>query len=117
MSKLYTLILFSLIFLFPQLVYGAEYKIVIRVVSGDTIIVDGGQAVRIIGVLTPKDEEAAKEARKYLNTLLLGQEVDLLDDSVNAGIGHKDQYGRRLAYVYRLSDNLFINRDLIRRGF
>jgi len=103
-------------FLFPQLTYGAEYKIVIKVVSGDTIIVDGGQAVRLIGVLTPFNEEAAKEARKFLNTQLLGQEVDLYDDNVNNNISHKDQYGRRLAYVYRLSDNLFVNRDLIRRG-
>ncbi len=116
MSKLYILILFSLVFLFPQLTYGAEYKIVIRVISGDTIIVDGGQSVRLIGVLAPQNEEMAKEARKFLNTQLLGQEVDLLDDNVNTSISHKDQYGRRLAYVYRLSDNLFVNRDLIRRG-
>jgi endonuclease YncB( thermonuclease family) len=116
MSKLYILIFFSFVFLFPQLTYGAEYKIVIKVVSGDTIIVDGGQAVRLIGILAPQNEESAKEARKFLNTQLLGQEVDLFDDNVNNNISHKDQYGRRLAYVYRLSDNLFVNRDLIRRG-
>ncbi|MBI4851076.1 MAG: thermonuclease family protein [Acidobacteria bacterium] len=114
MSKLYTLIL--LLFVFPSLAYGAEFKIVIRVVSGDTIIVDGGQAVRLIGVLAPQNEEAAEEAKKFLEKQLLAEEVDLYNDNINNAVAHKDQYGRRLAYVYRTSDNLFVNKDLIRRG-
>jgi endonuclease YncB( thermonuclease family) len=109
-------VLFSLIFLFPQLAHGADFKIVIRVVSGDTIIVDGGQAVRLIGVLAPKNEEANEKAKEFLEKQLLAKEVDLLNDNVNNGIGHTDQYGRRLAYVYKTSDNLFLNREVIRRG-
>ncbi|MBK7994895.1 MAG: thermonuclease family protein [Blastocatellia bacterium] len=122
MTKFYSLVsslfLFLLFLLMPQLAQAAEYKIVIRVVSGDTIIVDGGQAVRLIGVLSPQnDEYYAKETRQFLITQLLGQEVDLLDDNKNAITAHRDEYGRRLAYVYRVSDNYFVNGDLIRRGF
>ena len=28
-----------------------------------------------------------------------------------------DRYGRRLAYVYRERDDLFVNAELVRRGF
>lgn len=118
MSKIYVILLalFSFIFLFPQLSYGAEYKIVIRVVSGDTIIVDGGEAVRLIGTVAPQDKESNDKAKEFLEKLLLAEEVDLVNDNVNNAIAHKDQFGRRLAYVYRTSDNLFLNREVIRRG-
>lgn len=99
----------------------AELRTVIRIVSGDTIIVDTsggekGEAVRLIGVLAPTDEKYADAARDALNALLLGEEVDLLIDSANASVSHKDRFGRRLAYVYRAADNLFINQTMVARG-
>lgn len=118
MSKLYLLASLLFLVLFPQLAFSSETKIVIRVISGDTIVVDGGQAVRIIGTLAPQENEYyAKEARQFLVNQLLGQEVELNDDNSNASIAHKDEYGRRLAYVYRTPDNLFINGELLRKGY
>lgn len=94
-----------------------DARIVIRVVSGDTIIVDGGQAVRMLGVIAPLgDEYMAKEARQFTTAQLLGQEVELITDSQNAVSGHKDAYGRKLAYIYRSNDKFFINAELIRQG-
>jgi endonuclease YncB( thermonuclease family) len=118
MSKLYLLASLLFLALFPQLAFSAETKIVIRVISGDTIVVDGGQAVRIIGTLAPQENEYyAKESRQFLINQLLAQEVELSDDNLNASIAHKDEYGRRLAYVSRTSDKLFINGELLKKGY
>jgi micrococcal nuclease len=32
-------------------------------------------------------------------------------------VERRDRYGRLLAYVYRASDGLFVNAELVRRGF
>jgi endonuclease YncB( thermonuclease family) len=111
------LALFLLGWVWPSWVVAAELRIVIRVISGDTIIVDGGQAVKLIGVVAASgDDEHAKAAQQAVTTLLLGQEVDLLNDNRNLATGHKDPYGRRLAYVYRAKDQLFVNLTLLQQG-
>jgi micrococcal nuclease len=111
------LTLFCICWGWPSLAAAAELRIVIRVISGDTIIVDGGQAVKLIGVVAPSGEdEHAKTAQQTVINLLLGQEVDLLSDNKNVITGHKDPGGRRLAYVYRVKDQLFVNATLIQQG-
>lgn len=99
----------------PALAF-AESRVVIRVVSGDTIVVDGGQYVRLLGVMLPEEPEQAQKARKFLSSQLLGQEVEVETDGGNSVFGHKDKYGRLLAYVYRSSDNLFLNAALVKQG-
>jgi endonuclease YncB( thermonuclease family) len=119
MRSHYTLLfaLFLLLLAVPDARAG-ESKIVIRVISGDTIVVDGGQVVRLLGVIAPsRDEYYAKESRQFTTAQLLGLEVNVEVDSQNALSGHKDSYGRKLAYVYRASDDLFINAVLIERGY
>ena len=55
----------------------------------------------------------AKEASKFLESLLpRGSPVRLVGDAEQ-----QDQYGRTLAYVYRLPDGLFINAELVRQGY
>jgi micrococcal nuclease len=94
----------------------------VRVVDGDTIRVQlagGEEAVRYIGVDTPESvkpgspvECFAKRASAFNAKLVEGERVRLVRD-----IELRDRYGRRLAYVYRARDGLFVNAELVRRGY
>ena len=118
MRRLYLFLPVILLLVAPVRALAGESKVVIRVISGDTIIVDGGEVIRFLGVLAPTgDEYYAKEARQFITAQLLGQEVDVEIDGQNSIFGHKDAYNRKLAYVYRTSDNLFINAVLIQQGY
>lgn len=110
------LLVLSILLSVPVLGFAVESKVVIRVVSGDTIVVDGGQYVKLLGVMLPEEPEQAQKARKFLSSQVLGQEVEVETDGNNAVFGHKDKYGRLLAYVYRSSDHLFLNAALVRQG-
>lgn len=91
-----------------------------RVVDGDTIEVDGGEDVRLIGINTPETKDPRKpvecfgrEASAATGAVLPpGTEVVL-----EADVEATDRYGRTLAYVRRLPDGLFVNLDLVVRGF
>jgi micrococcal nuclease len=96
---------------------------VTRVVDGDTIVVDlGGRSekVRLLGIDTPETKSPTKpvqcfgkEASAHLSELLApGSAVRLERDATE-----RDIYGRLLAYVYRLSDGLFVNLDLAEGGY
>lgn len=79
----------------------------VRVIDGDTIVVDDGreeQRVRLLGIDTPEishgghgdDELCGQEARTMTEDLTAGSPVELrLDDSQP----EQDRYGRTLAYV------------------
>ena len=73
-----------------------------RVIDGDTLELDNGEDVRLIGVDTPETkhpkkpvERFGKEATAFTMRLVEGQEVRLAYDQQR-----KDKYGRTLAYVY-----------------
>jgi len=91
-----------------------------KVVDGDTIEVTGGERVRLIGVDTPEikapDQPVGcfgQEASTFAASLLPpGTTVRLVGD-----VEQRDRFGRLLAYVYRRSDGLFVNAELLRRGF
>jgi micrococcal nuclease len=95
---------------------------VVRVVDGDTIRVDlpsGEEAVRYIGIDTPESvkpgapvECFAKRASAFNARLVEGERVRLVRD-----VEERDRYGRLLAYVYRARDGLFVNAELVRRGY
>ena len=97
---------------------------VFRVVDGDTIeVMRGGvkEKVRLIGINTPetvdprrKVECFGKEASAHAKEILTGQKVSLVSDDSQTKY---DKYGRLLAYVYRVSDGLFINLSLIADGY
>ena len=95
---------------------------VVRVVDGDTIIVniDGEETkVRFIGVDTPesvhpdetKNSKSGKEAYEWTAELLLGQQVYLEYD-----IDKTDDYGRTLAYVYLSDGKTMVQEELIKSG-
>lgn len=94
-----------------------------RVVDGDTIVadIDGRtERVRLLGIDTPEsvaenrpDQCYGAEAGAYLTALLPeGTPITLILDEEA-----RDQYDRLLAYVVRSSDDLFVNLDLLERGY
>ena len=103
-----------------------ENKVLVRilaVIDGDTvdIEIDGRtERARLIGVNTPETKHPTKpiecfgpEASAYMTQLLpKGTDVRIERDTEA-----RDRYGRMLLYLYRNSDNLFINLDLISRGY
>jgi micrococcal nuclease len=90
-----------------------------RVVDGDTIVLAGGERVRYIGVDTPESVKPgtpvqcyAKAASHFNARLVEGRRVRLRYDAER-----QDRYGRTLAYVFRSQDGLFVNAELVRRGY
>ena len=98
---------------------GSSSAVVARVVDGDTIVLRGGERVRYIGMDTPESVKPgtpvqcyAKAASHENERLVEGERVRLRYDAVRT-----DRYGRTLAYVYRARDGLFVNAELVRRGY
>jgi micrococcal nuclease len=95
---------------------------VVRVVDGDTIVVALGgrqERVRYIGVDTPETVKPrtpvqcfGKAASHFNHRLVDGRTVELTMDAEA-----RDRYGRLLAYVRRRPDGLFVNAELVRRGY
>ena len=99
------------------------------IVDGDTIdvIIDGAEErVRLTGIDTPEIAHDASgtrpaqagecygaEASAFTASLLpVGTPVRLERDVVG-----RDDYGRLLAYVYRASDGIFVNYEIVRQGY
>jgi len=94
---------------------------VIRVVDGDTIVVEykgNEEKVRLIGVDTPesvhpnevKNTEEGIKTSNYTKERLNGKTVELELD-----VQERDKYGRILAYVY--IDGEMYNKELLRLGY
>src|SRR3972149_5750746 len=91
---------------------------IIRVLDGDTIVLDNGETVRLIGVDAPEThhpeipvQRFGEEATEFLRRLAEGFECTLEYEPSNI----RDQYGRLLAYVF-VGDRL-ANAEIIRRGY
>ena len=95
------------------------------VIDGDTVdvLVDGKEErIRLTGIDTPekarRDTGApaqcfGDEATAFTESLLpVGTPVRLERDIVG-----RDDYGRILAYVYRASDGIFVNYEIVRQGY
>ena len=96
---------------------------VIYVTDGDTIgiEIDGTEErVRLIGIDTPETKKPntpvqcfGPEATAFTKSLLPeGTELHVERD-----VEARDVYGRLLAYVYRTSDGLFVNMEIISQGY
>ena len=97
-----------------------ELREVTRVIDGDTLVLDGGERVRLIGVDTPETvhpnkpvERFGKEASAFTRGRAEGKKVRLEYDP---GTGRKDRYGRTLAYIY-LPDGTLLNLEIVRQGY
>lgn len=97
------------------------------VYDGDTITISDGYGemkVRLLGYDTPEMRDSdplyrefATQARDYMRLLIIGQQVRIRLDRYNVQREHLDRYGRLLAYVYRESDKLYVNAQMMRMGF
>jgi micrococcal nuclease len=97
--------------------------VVERVVDGDTVVVsiDGtSEHMRLIGIDTPETvkpnspvECFGPEASAFTKSLLPeGTAVRVVRD-----VEARDDYDRLLGYLYRADDGLFVNLEIIRRGY
>jgi micrococcal nuclease len=95
----------------------------VSVTDGDTITVtvDGTkEKVRLIGIDTPETKKPdtpvqcfGPEASAFTTSLLPKGTPLHLERDVEA----RDKYGRLLAYVYRTDDGVFVNLEIIARGY
>ena len=84
--------------------------IVTYVVDGDTFELSTGQRVRLICIDTPeRGNKYYREAKDYLEDLVLNKEVSLIKD-----VSETDRYNRLLRYVY--VGDTFVNYKLVESG-
>jgi len=87
-----------------------QTTIVTRITDGDTITIEGGARVRLLGINCPeRGEQFYAEGKKFVEQLLLYKEVELERDVID-----KDRYGRILRYVW-LGGEL-VNEQIVRQG-
>ncbi|MFC1615086.1 thermonuclease family protein [Patescibacteria group bacterium] len=102
--------------------YGADFEnrlhVVEEVSDGDTLVIENGIRIRLLGIdAQEKDECFGEEAKAELTRLVLGKEIILEKDKTAV-----DMYGRLLRYVTLHnenpeSDDVFINTELVRNGY
>lgn len=86
---------------------------VIDVQDGDSLVVEiegTEERVRLIGVNAPEHDECfGSESAAGLRELVANADVEIATD-----VEPRDQYGRRLAYVYR--EGILVNEEVAARG-
>lgn len=88
-----------------------ETVTVLRVIDGDTCLLDDGREVRYLGIDAPEEgDKYFDEATLANNKLVGGKEIRL-----ELGSPEQDRDGRLLAYVF--VDDTFVNEELLRRGY
>lgn len=99
--------------------YGGDGRVV-SVVDGDTVVLDTGTEVRLVGLQAPKlalgrrnfvDWPLADEARRALEALVLGRAVEL-----RHGGRRGDRHGRALAHLFRVDDGLWVQGAMLEQG-
>lgn len=130
LSAISALIIMSGIFTFGK-AYDYNDISVKRVIDGDTIQLENGEKVRLIGIDTPEMHESEKlykdsqrsgqdpraiqelgrRAYQFTKKLLEGKRVRLELD-----LEKHDKYSRLLAYVF-LKDGTFANAEIVKQGY
>lgn len=119
-----------------SLPFGKSYNyadiLIKRVIDGDTLQLETGERVRLIGIDTPEMHESDKlhrdsqrtkqdvstiqglgrRAYEFTRKLAEGRRVSLEFD-----VEKYDKYGRLLAYVYLKTDGTFVNAEIIKQGY
>ncbi len=111
--------------------YNYSDILVTRAVDGDTLLLESGERVRLIGIDTPEMHESNKlyrdaqrtkqdvstiqklgrQAYEFTKNLVEGKRVSLEFD-----VEKYDRYKRLLAYVY-LKDGTFVNAKIVEEGY
>lgn len=97
----------------------AETGRIISVIDGDTVALEDGREIRLVGLQAPKlglgrrnfeDWPLAAEARAYLEAMVLNSDVRL-----SYGGRREDRYGRLLAHLH-LRDGTWVQGTMIAEG-
>ena len=114
-------VVFSWLLFAAFMVCAAELRTVKQVIDGDTVLLENGEVVSLIGVDAPEIKHATKagaemgkESAAFVRKLVEGKRVRLEFDPANAN--HKDNRKRTLAYVF-LEDGTFLNAEIIKHGY
>ncbi|MFW5976601.1 MAG: thermonuclease family protein [Bacillota bacterium] len=91
-----------------------------KIIDGDTIEIESGEKIRLIGIDTPElnsdnnsgSEYYGKRAKKYIKKLIGKDQIVYLE----YGEEVRDSYDRLLAYIY-LPDGTFLNARILREGY
>ncbi|MBL7141592.1 thermonuclease family protein [Patescibacteria group bacterium] len=97
--------------------FGSELVEVVRVIDGDTIEINDGNVVRLLGIDAPEQGDCYySEAKQALNKLVLGRNIELEKD-----IFGTDRFGRLLRYIFLIeggfTNDVFVNDYLLEQGF
>lgn len=114
---IFILILVSPIISFLWSKYKEEFQckilgevLVTKVIDGDTILVEGGKIIRLLGIdADEKGYLCFESAKKFLEEAILNKKVTLERDRKNTDI-----YGRCLRYIFLEGRN--INLELVEKG-
>ena len=99
---------------------------VLKVVDGDTIVVDvrgKKETVRLLGIDTPETVDPrkpvqcfGKNASDKMKSFVFGKSVILVDEQATQG--NRDKYNRLLRYVYLPdSKRTFVNGEMVKQGY
>jgi len=121
MYKKYFLIALAILVLLPGVSFSEEKYMVKRVIDGDTLLLDNGERVGLIGVYAPVNRPHSsieivrhryEKASAFVRSLVKpGDRIRLEYDWQR-----EDEYGRILAYVF-LGDGTFLNEEVIKQGY
>ena len=94
-----------------------SYGIVKKVYDGDTVVMDDGEKIRLLGINTPEVENSrqagepgGEEAKQWLQKKLDGRKVRIVPDVVK-----RDKYDRLLAHLFS-GDGVHVNVALAKHG-
>lgn len=88
----------------------AETAAVSRVIDGDTIVLESGDKVRLLGINSPETgQPCSSEAKEQMEVLVLGKNITMRQDEED-----EDSFGRLLRYVW--VDNIFVNEYMVKQG-
>ncbi len=87
-----------------------QIVIITRIVDGDTVVIEGGQKVRLLGIDTDeRGEPCYNTAKTGLAGMILNRRVRLQSDGQN-----KDRYDRLLRWIWLNETN--INVEMVAKG-
>lgn len=95
----------------------SERRRVTLVLDGDTLELQGAERVRLVGIDCPElHEPLGPHVAEWVRELVEGRLVRLSFDPATVISGHRDQFGRTLAYVW-LQDGRLLNREIVAQGY
>jgi len=104
----------------PRVLVDGGQARVTAVIDGDTVVLDDGRQVRLVGIQAPKlalgrPNFAAwplgEESKSALSEMVLNRDVNL-----HLGTTPQDRHGRVLAHLTRAQDDLWLQGEMLKRG-